>query len=92
MIILHPDTDKVLQSIPNPFGSFKKAKYIIYKDMASTVHLYSFVTTCRNTEDCINIMKDKFKLFNEYRKAKPKFCSIYKIQDGIKELIFREII
>jgi hypothetical protein len=93
IIMLHPDTEKVLESLPNPFGSFEKAKYIIYRDLAASVYLYSFVTTCRNTEDCIELMKAKFVSIHKFKKrTKPKYCSIYKIQNGIKKLIFRDII
>ena len=92
LVILHADTDKVLQSIPNPFGSFEKAKYVIYRKR-SVIPSYSFITTCRNTEDCIEIMKDKFKQRNAYRDdGTKKRCSIFKIQNGIKKLIFREMV
>jgi hypothetical protein len=81
---IHHDTEMVLKSIPNPFGSFEKAKYIIYKDYSASERLYSFVTTCRNTEDCIELMKQKFKELSTSR-----YCYIYKIQNGIKKLIFK---
>lgn len=87
-IQLHPDTDKVLKSLPNPFGSFEKAKYVIYRYRSRIIPLYFLTTTCRNTEDCIEIMKHKFK----EKDHRNKYCSIYKIQHGIRKLIFREII
>ena len=87
-IKLHPDTDKVLRSLPNPFGTFEKAKYTCrVKDKK-----LSFITTCRNTEDCVEIMKLKFKEINDYAVVPVMYCSIYKIQHGIKKLIFREAI
>lgn len=85
--------EEVLKSIPNPFGSFEKAKYVIYKDKSADIPLYSFITTCRNTEDCIEIMKEKFKYLTYHRNVwDAKYCRIYKIQNGIKQLIFREIL
>ena len=93
IIILHYDTEKVLKSIPNPFGSFEKAKYVIYKDKNESVPLYSFVSTCRNTEDCIEIMKEVFISLHDFKEGRtPKCCCIYKIQNGIKQLIFRDIV
>lgn len=87
-IKLHPDTDKVLKSLPNPFGSFEKAKYTCRIKSKKL----SFITTCRNTEDCIEIMKEKFKSINDYATIKTVYCSIYKIQHRIRKLIFREAI
>lgn len=87
-IQLHPDTDKVLKSLPNPFGSFEKAKYVC-RIRGTKI---SFITTCRNTEDCIEIMKEKFKAINDYAVNKTSYCAIYKVQHGIRKLIFREII
>lgn len=87
-IQLHPDTDKVLKSLSNPFGSFEKAKYTCRIKSKKL----SFTTTCRNTEDCIEIMKEKFKAINDYALRPAMYCSIYKIQHGIRKLIFREII
>lgn len=87
-ISLHPDTKKVLRSLPNPFGTFEKAKYtcrIKHKKLF-------FTTTCRNTEDCVEIMKLKFIEVNDYAKEQAAYCSIYKIQHGIRKLIFREIV
>ena len=87
-IKLHPDTDKVLKSLPNPFGSFEKAKYTC----RIKAKRLSFTTTCRNTEDCVEIMKEKFKAINDYALRSATYCSIYKIQHGIRKLIFREAI
>lgn len=83
-------TDSVLKSIPNPFGTFEKAKYVIFRDKSAVIPLYSFVTTCHNTEECVEIMKQKFLDFYNYSPLNPKYCSIYKIQNGIKKLIFRK--
>lgn len=87
-IKLHPDTDKVLKSLPNPFGSFEKAKYTC----RIKAKKLSFTTTCRNTEDCVEIMKEKFKAINDYATIKTVYCAIYKIQHGIRKLIFRGMI
>lgn len=78
----------VLKSIPNPFGTFEKAEYVIFVNKNANIPLYRFITTCRCTEDCIEIMKDKFR-------AAPntgKYCSIYRIQNGVRKLIFKKII
>lgn len=85
-ITLHPDTDKVLNSLPNPFGSFEKAKYVVYRYKSASIPLLFFTTTCHNTEDCIEIMKEKIKQVQ----TRSKYLSIYKIQKGIRKLIFRE--
>ena len=50
---------EVLSSIPNPFGSFEKAKYEMVACNHQRQLKWSFVTTCRNTEDCIEIIKSK---------------------------------
>ena len=92
VIKLHPDTEKVLQSIPHPFGSFERAEYVTYRAGTQSIVLYSFITSCRNTEDCIEIMKNKFNELNGYKNVRGRWCSIYKIQNGIKKLIFREMI
>jgi predicted PolB exonuclease-like 3'-5' exonuclease len=89
LLVVVDRCDSVLKSIPNPFGSFEKAQYVIYKP-DNTV-LYSFVTTCRNTEDCIEIMKEKYLCLFSNRREFQKYCSIYKIQKGIKKLIFRDV-
>lgn len=87
-IKLHPDTDKVLKSLPNPFGSFEKAKYTC----RIKAKKLSFTTTCRNTEDCVEIMKEKFKAINDYALRPVTYCIIYKIQNGIRKMIFNEAI
>jgi hypothetical protein len=87
-IQLHPDTDKVLKSLPNPFGSFEKAKYVC-RIRGTKI---SFITTCRNTEDCIELMKIRFKEINNYALRPVTYCIIYKIQNGIRKMIFNEAI
>ena len=42
---------------------------------------YWFVTTTRNLEDCIELMKEKFKDFNEL------WC-MYNVVDGVRYLVF----
>jgi hypothetical protein len=76
----HPDTDVVLKSIPNPFGTFEKAKYILCK---GETPIYFFTTTCRNMEDCIELMQQKFNILYSSNN-----CYIYKLKNGIKDLIF----
>lgn len=89
---IHKDTDIVLKSIPNPFGSFEKATYVIFRYKSKSQILYSFTTTCRNTEDCIEVMKDKFKSINGYTLNPAMYCTIYKVQYGVMKLIFRDIL
>lgn len=88
---LHNCTDFVLGGIPNPFGAFEKAKYVIFREKSAVTPLYFFVTTCHNTEECVEILKSKFADIYGRRKETPKYCSIYKIQGGVKSLIFRKI-
>lgn len=68
-----------------PFDSFGKAKYILFRYGTSAPY-YWFTTTCRNTEESIEIMRNKFKMLQSER----KYCSIYKVQNGITELIFSD--
>lgn len=87
VVIQDEVVERVLKSLPAPFGSFEKATYMIHK-YESCQPFYQFVTTCHNTEECIEIMKEKYLQYS----CRPKYCSIYKIQDGVKRLIFRDII
>lgn len=57
---IHRNTDMVLKNIPNPFGSFEKASYVLFRDRSAVIVLYSFTTTCHNTEECVEIMKNKY--------------------------------
>ena len=66
-----------------PFGSFEKAKYSLCAH-PNSVPIYSFITTTRNTEECINIMKSMW----DELKTECNECIIYKIQKGVREIIF----
>lgn len=78
------EVEEVLQDIPNPFGTFKKSKYVIYY---YGVVLYSCMTTCRSEENMMGLLITK----SEYMcyKRKHRFVSIVKIQDGKEELLFK---
>ena len=78
------EIERYVESMPVPFGSFEKAKYVCFVDKFK---LYSFVTTCRNTEECISLMKKKVFL-----RRKVESVRIYKIQHGIRKLIFKEVL
>lgn len=75
--------ESVIIQTPSPFGSFEKAKYVILKHGEP---VYWFTTTCRNTEDCIEIMKAKFKAGI----TQTRYCNIYKEQNGIREKIYTD--
>lgn len=74
---------QVLENLPNPFGSFEKAKYTLC-DYPNSVPVYSFITTTRNTEECIGIMQN---IWDELRTEANK-CIIYKIRNGVREIVF----
>lgn len=62
------------------FGKFPQTKYNLYVD---NVLSYSFVTTCRPEEECIDLMHEKAKAFgNRSKKKNYKICS--KTKDGEK--------
>lgn len=77
---------RVMAVIPNPFDSFEKAKYelFLYRSNRSSRLVYYFTTTVRNTEDCIQIMKDIFTT----RLRSEKYFTIYKIQNSVTEIIY----
>ena len=82
---------EVLSSIPNPFGSFEKAKYEMVACNHQRQLKWSFVTTCRNTEDCIEIIKARFREIYSFEiSVYPRICTIRKVQNGIRETIFNE--
>lgn len=87
---LHADTHAVLKSIPNPFGSFEKATYVLYRGKSQRIVSYSFTTTCRNTEDCVEIMKAEFGRRGDEYGHRTNLCNIYKIQNRKKTLIFTD--
>jgi hypothetical protein len=78
------DVEEVLQDIPNDFGTFEKAKYVIYY---YGVVLYSCVTTCRSEENMLGILMDKSEHIC-YMREYP-FVSIVKIQDGKEKVLFK---
>lgn len=80
----HRDTDAVIKSLPMPFGSLKKAKYLLCRKYKINP-IYFFTTTCRNTEDCVESMKQKAIELNVQ-----SYFFVYKIQDGEKYLIYKE--
>lgn len=62
----------------------EKAKY----ELVTNVTHYFFTTTTRNTEECINIMKDKFAtVITSYKRYR-----IFKTVSGIRELIWHDTI
>lgn len=65
------------------YGTFDKAKYLLFRAGIS-YSIYAFTTTCRNGEECLEIMKDKIK---EHRSC-GKYFKVFKVQDGNKKLIF----
>lgn len=76
------DVEEILQDIPNPFGTFKKAKYVIKQ---YGIVLYSCVTTCRSEENMIELFRGKY---SRYKMEYP-FVSIVKIQDGKEKVLFK---
>jgi hypothetical protein len=85
---LSKEAGKVMANIPHPFGSFEKATYILKRDNRNgeVAYFYQFTTTCHNTEECIEILKEKFK----ERVRQESYCVILKIQNGIQEEILRQ--
>jgi hypothetical protein len=79
--------ENVIATLPNPFGSFEKATYSLfcYRQNGSRLPVYSFITTCHNTEDCMEILKKKF--YDQQRREKS--FTIKKSSNGKDEIIFR---
>ena len=78
------DVEEVLQDIPNPFGTFEKAKYVIYY---YGVVLYSCVTTCRSEENMLELLREKSE-YTCYMREYP-FVSIVKIQNDKEKVLFK---
>ena len=78
------DVEEVLQDIPNPFGTFKKAKYVIKQ---YGIVLYSCVTTCRSEENMLELLMEKSE-YTCYMRKYP-FVSIVKIQDDKEKVLFK---
>lgn len=85
MLRLNLIVDEVLKSIPNPFGSFEKATYAIYNNQHGLI--YSFTTTCRNAEDSINLMIERYKEMFFHCKS----FKVWQIQGGIKKIVYQEV-
>ena len=68
--------------LPNPFGTFKKAKYVIKQ---YGIVLYSCVTTCRSEENMLELFREKY---SRYKMEYP-FVSIVKIQDDKEKVLFK---
>lgn len=78
------DVEEVLQDIPNAFGTFEKAKYVIYY---YGVVLYSCVTTCRSEENMLELLREKSE-YTCYMREYP-FVSIVKIQNDKEKVLFK---
>lgn len=76
--------ESVITPTPLPYGSFQKAKYLLYMIGNYREPIYFFTTTCRNTEDCIDIMVQRW---NPLSRAS-KYFIIKKVQNGIIENIY----
>lgn len=82
--LIKMEVDAYVKNMPIPFGSFEKAKYSI---LTGEVEFYSFVTTCRNTEECISLLLGKV-----CKRPYGQYISIFKTQNRVKELIFKAIL
>ena len=78
------DVEEILQDIPNPFGTFKKARYVIKQ---YGIVLYSCVTTCRSEENMLELLMEKSE-YTCYMRKYP-FVSIVKIQDDKEKVLFK---
>lgn len=79
------DIAEVLDSIPNPFGTFEKAKYVLcgYRnDMR-----YSCITTCRSEENMLSYLKEKAS--DLCLRKQNSFVMIIKIQNGKEKELFK---
>jgi|ERR1039457_1129281 hypothetical protein len=83
--LLDPYTIRsVIDRLPNPFGTFEKATYSI--ELYNGRKLFSFVTTCRDEKNCIEILKERIEnLFGLYE------CNsliAYKTCNGVRTQLF----
>lgn len=76
-------TESVITPTPLPYNSFEKSTYILMRN-GWGVPVYFFTTTCRNMEDCVNIMEEKYNGLN----MPTKFFKVYRIANGIKKFIY----
>ena len=84
--LIKEEVSQYVKSMPVPFGTFEKAKYVC---VLGGFVFYSFITTCRNTEECVSLLREKA---SERRHLQPKELKIYKMQNKIKKLIFIEVL
>ena len=80
--MLGTEADKVIPKLVHPFGSFEKATYLIYRYNGDLV--YSFTTTCHNTEESINLMIEYYNRFLSL----PKSFKIWKRINGVQEVVY----
>lgn len=76
--------ESIITNPPMPFGSLSKAKYLLFKNGKGHDPIYFFTTTCRNTEDCINILSEKY----EAELKEVRYFKIFKVQNGKSEFIY----
>ena len=79
--------DEVVSKLVNPFGSFEKATYIIYRYNGDI--FYSFTTTCHNTEESIKLMKEYYESI--YSFYLPKSYKIWKRTNGVQEVVYQYV-
>lgn len=85
---------EVLRTLPLPFGSLEKAKYCLKPFSTDRKKDYSFVTTSHNTEDAVEIMRQKFQEKFGYKKlgdkrTKVKYFCVLKIVGGTETKVFQ---
>lgn len=83
-LVSHLWLESTLINTPLPFGSFEKAKYTLFMNGNNKEPFYFFTTTCRNTEDCLNIMMEKYK--SEFKQT--KYYKVYKTVNGVTQFLF----
>lgn len=82
---LMEEEQSVIARLPNPFGSFEKATYVLSNTHKFRKNIYSFTTTVHNTEDVINLMKEMIERRSE---DQGRNFVIHKKQNGITSKIF----
>ena len=82
---IHDDTVKVINELPNPFGTFEKAKYRVY-GYSDTI-LYSCVTSCRSEEEMVNMLADRCR--GMFKMKESNFAKITKIQNGKEKVLLK---
>jgi hypothetical protein len=85
--MINDSVSEFINTLNNPFGSFEKATYLIYRYNGDV--LYSFTTTCHNTEESIELMKEYYhSIWNCYL---PKSFKIWKRVNGVQEIIYEKV-